>query len=86
MVETEIQHLESGIHGVESRIQVCLGFPYIGRILYKIWFLFLGRSAWYNKVRFGEDERKCSYACIGKLTGVFQPLKSRDLMDGRLVI
>ena len=83
LTETEIQHLESRIHGVESRIQVCLGFPYIGRILYQIWFLFLGRSAWYNKVRFGEDERKCSYACVGKLAGVFEPLKPDDLMDGR---
>ena len=26
-----IQYLESRIHGVESRIQECLGFPYIGR-------------------------------------------------------
>ena len=25
------EYLESGIHGVESRIQTCLGFPYIGR-------------------------------------------------------
>ena len=24
--------MESGIHGVESRIQVCLGFPYMGRL------------------------------------------------------
>ena len=27
--ESEIQYLESGIHGVESRIQSCLGFPYV---------------------------------------------------------
>ena len=66
-------------------IQDCLGFSYIGRILYQIRFLFLGRSAWYNKVRFGEDERKCSYACVGKLAGVFEPLKPDDLMDGRFV-
>ena len=26
--ESGIQYLESGIHGVESRIQDCLGFPY----------------------------------------------------------
>ena len=26
-----IQYLESGIHGVESRIYDCLGFPYMGR-------------------------------------------------------
>jgi len=26
-----IKYLESGIHGVESRIQDCLGFPYMGR-------------------------------------------------------
>ena len=25
--------MESGIHGVESRIQECLGFPYMGRKL-----------------------------------------------------
>ena len=54
-------------------------------ILYQIRFLFLGRSAWYNKVRFGEDERKCSYACVGKLAGVFEPLKPDDLVDGRFV-
>ena len=29
--ESRIEYLESGIHGVESRIQTCLGFPYIGR-------------------------------------------------------
>ena len=27
--ESEIQSLESGIHGVESRIQDCLGFLYM---------------------------------------------------------
>ena len=70
---------------MESRIQDCLGFPYIGRILYQIWFLFLGRSAWYNKVRFGEDEGKCSYACVGKLARAFEPLLPGDLMAKRLV-
>ena len=30
-LEFAIQYLESGIHGVESRIQDCLGFPYVGR-------------------------------------------------------
>ena len=29
--ESGIHHLESGIQGVESRIQDCLGFPYLGR-------------------------------------------------------
>ena len=29
--ESRIDYLESGIHGVEPRIQTCLGFPYIGR-------------------------------------------------------
>ena len=29
--ESRIEYLESGIHGVESRIQTCLGFSYIGR-------------------------------------------------------
>ena len=57
----------------------------LGESLYQIRFLFLGRSAWYNKVRFGEDERKCSYACVGKLSRAFEPLKSDDLMDERLV-
>ena len=27
-----IKYLESGIYGVESRIQYCLGFPYMARI------------------------------------------------------
>ena len=27
--ESRIQYLKSGIHGVESRFQDCLGFPYI---------------------------------------------------------
>ena len=30
---TGIQYLESGIHSMESRIQECLGFPYMGRFL-----------------------------------------------------
>ena len=54
-------------------------------ILYQIRFLFLGRSAWYNKVRFGEDERKCSYACVGKLASAIESLLPGDLIDGRLV-
>ena len=29
--ESGIQYLESGIHGVESRIPDCLGFHYLGR-------------------------------------------------------
>ena len=29
--ESAIQYLESGIHRVESRIQYCYGFPYMGR-------------------------------------------------------
>ena len=33
--KTGIRYLESGIHGVESRIQYCLGFPYtVGRIVF----------------------------------------------------
>ena len=28
--ESKIQYLESGIHGMESRIQDCLGFLYMG--------------------------------------------------------
>ena len=31
LTKTGIQYLQSVIHGVESRIQDCLGFPYIGR-------------------------------------------------------
>ena len=31
--ENGIQYLETGIHGVESRIQDCLGFPYMGRLI-----------------------------------------------------
>ena len=30
-LESGIQYTESGIHRVESRIQVCQGFPYMGR-------------------------------------------------------
>ena len=30
--ESAIQYQESGIHSVESRIQDCLGFPYMGRL------------------------------------------------------
>ena len=29
--KTEIEYLQSGIHGVEFRMQDCLGFPYLGR-------------------------------------------------------
>ena len=31
VTKTGIQYLESRIHGVESRIQDCLGFPYVRR-------------------------------------------------------
>ena len=31
-LESGIQHSESGIHRVESRIQDCDEFPYMGRI------------------------------------------------------
>ena len=31
--ESRIQYLESGICGVESRIQDCLGFSYMGRLV-----------------------------------------------------
>ena len=30
LTKTEIQYLESKIRGVKSRIQDCLGFPYLG--------------------------------------------------------
>ena len=33
LTKTRIQYLESGIHGMESRIQDCDGFPYIGRYI-----------------------------------------------------
>ena len=32
-LESGIQYSESGIHGVESRIQDCHGFPYMGRFV-----------------------------------------------------
>ena len=31
LTKTGIQYLESGMHGVESKIQDCLGFPYMER-------------------------------------------------------
>ena len=31
--ESETQPLESGIHGLESRIQDCLRLPYMGRLV-----------------------------------------------------
>ena len=31
VLETGIQYPESGIHSMESRIQDCPGFPYMGR-------------------------------------------------------
>ena len=33
LAKTGIQYLESGIHGVESRIQDCLGFPYMEQLV-----------------------------------------------------
>ena len=39
LTETVIQYLESGIHGVESRIQDCLGFPNVGRAVSRREFL-----------------------------------------------
>ena len=33
-LESGIQYKESGIHRVESRIQDCHGFPYMGRSLF----------------------------------------------------
>ena len=38
-LESAIQYLESGIHGVESSIQDCLGFPYVGRAVSRREFL-----------------------------------------------
>ena len=38
-LESAIQYLESGIHGVESTIQDCLGFPYVGRAVSRQEFL-----------------------------------------------
>ena len=32
-LESGIQYSESGIHRVESRIQDCHGFPYMGRLI-----------------------------------------------------
>ena len=32
VLESGIQYQESGIHSMESRIQDCPGFPYMGRI------------------------------------------------------
>ena len=31
LTQTGIQYMESGIHCVESRIQDCIGFPYMGQ-------------------------------------------------------
>ena len=39
-----IQYLESGIQGVESRIQDCLGFPYVGRAVSRGEFLRTGNK------------------------------------------
>ena len=33
VLESGIQYTESGIHSMESRIQDCPGFPYMGRVL-----------------------------------------------------
>ena len=38
-LESPIQYLESGIYGVESTIQDCLGFPYVGRAVSRREFL-----------------------------------------------
>ena len=35
-VESRIQHLESGIHSLESRILYCPGVPYMGCIVIEI--------------------------------------------------
>ena len=37
LTKTGIQYLESGIHGVESRIQDALGFPCIGQKAYLLY-------------------------------------------------
>ena len=31
LTETGIQYLQAGFHGLESRIQDCLGYPYVGQ-------------------------------------------------------
>ena len=36
VLESGIQYPESGIHRMESRIQDCPGFPYMGRSLFQL--------------------------------------------------
>jgi len=31
LTETGIQYTQTGFHGLESRIQDCLGYPYVGQ-------------------------------------------------------
>ena len=45
-----------------SIIRICVCMLFKHRL-----FLFLGRSAWYNKIWVGENERECFDACFGKL-------------------
>ena len=47
LTNTGIQYQESGIHGVESRIQDCPGFPYMGRHTAEVrfrWKIFLTKE------------------------------------------
>ena len=43
--QTEIQYLESGIHCVESRIQDCIGFPYMGQSRFVLRWCYTRRFA-----------------------------------------
>ena len=47
LTKTGIQCLESGIHGLESRIQDCPGFPYMGR---SVVIDLRVRNGWYSSV------------------------------------
>ena len=41
VLESGNQYTESGIHSMESRIQDCPGFPYMGRVTWSIFWLFI---------------------------------------------
>ena len=63
VLESGIQYPESGIHSMESRIQDCLGFPYMGRQN-------CSRRNWRKKVDFAsyrrntENAGKCHIASV----------------------
>ena len=75
-LESGIQYSESGIHRVESRIQDCHGFPYMGRLV-DVTTYFLSERIFLSKALLHETEKSesyCEYSMHFKKNNAIKPL------------